>query len=689
MKKIPGKSLESRAVVYLFICYFAVVAARFILALATSAYPTVSVDEFLYYSIARSIASEGKLLFRGQPADYSYILYPLCLSPVYLIFQEGADYYRLIQLWNILIMTSAVFPIYGLFHAMLKDHRALILTMVALLLPEFILGQYIFSEVIIYPLFYTVLYLAYLYIANKKEVNILFIGLAGALLYYAKPGAMVPAAVFLIVFLSRAIKNKDIRQVLFCIAGIVVFASVFVAFQLVLKYVFGYNGGILSIYKMQVGNDYGWHWVVFFKAIPAYVYYFILSCGIIGFAYPCTVFKYWDKEHKRFAGAVLISLAVMIIGTAWTINRHEYASETIHLRYISMYIPLFLLFSLLPQPIKNDQKKANQRPSCILTVLLVFLAVYSIVCGIGVKAGNSACYPFMSLSVILLQNNLPETLQLVFIIAVIACCTAVYLMIEKNKKNRDQNFLPHICAGIMVALMLVNVIFDYVLLRQKIDFKAASQMTEARSVLKDKDYIYVYTDERVMDYGLDINSRNNISSVTLNDMFNHLYTDHGAFIPFIPDASRGMLPSLPLHDTDTIVLDRTVFPLVKLSDDGTVKTLFSDNQICIARISPDKPMVSSIIGNIKKLELQKGTTGILVIYDTGLLSQPLKMRFNIQSDAAQMFTIFSDSETHSVSLTPGRQWYEIVFDRPQTAYNFSVEEANIILYGYELSRQDN
>ena len=60
-----------------------IVIVRFLLALATSTYPVVGIDEFLYSSLGRSIATEGSLLYYGQPADYSYILYPLVLSPVY------------------------------------------------------------------------------------------------------------------------------------------------------------------------------------------------------------------------------------------------------------------------------------------------------------------------------------------------------------------------------------------------------------------------------------------------------------------------------------------------------------------------------------------------------------------------------------------------------------------------------
>ena len=224
MKKTIGSGWAQKPVLTLLVLYLGVSLLRFLLALATSAFPTVSIDEFLYYGLARSIATEGKLLFRGQPADYSYILYPLVLSPIYLFFQEGANFYRLIQAWNILLMSSAVFPMYGLCRAMTGDNKkAMLLTAVFVLMPDLILGQFIFSEAIIYPLFYTVLCCAYRFIVSKDPRHLLLIGGLGALLFYAKPGAMAPSAVFLLVFLVQAVREKNGRQAAFCAASGAVF----------------------------------------------------------------------------------------------------------------------------------------------------------------------------------------------------------------------------------------------------------------------------------------------------------------------------------------------------------------------------------------------------------------------------------------------------------------------------------
>lgn len=80
--------------VYLFLLaiYIVSVSARFVLALLTSTHPISNIDEFLYYGVARSIATKGELLFRGMYADYTYIVYPLVLSPVYLVLKRAPTF---------------------------------------------------------------------------------------------------------------------------------------------------------------------------------------------------------------------------------------------------------------------------------------------------------------------------------------------------------------------------------------------------------------------------------------------------------------------------------------------------------------------------------------------------------------------------------------------------------------------
>ena len=83
----------SHVFIYLFAIYVFFVASRFLLALLTSCRPLNNIDEFLYYGIARSVATKGALLFRGRYADYQFILYPLLLTPVYQskLFQQQLE----------------------------------------------------------------------------------------------------------------------------------------------------------------------------------------------------------------------------------------------------------------------------------------------------------------------------------------------------------------------------------------------------------------------------------------------------------------------------------------------------------------------------------------------------------------------------------------------------------------------
>ena len=92
--------------------YVAAVAIRFVLAILTRRSISITIDEHLYTGIARSIAAGDGIMFRGQTADYSYFAFPLFLSPIYALFPNGTDFFRILQLWSILLMQASVFPIY-------------------------------------------------------------------------------------------------------------------------------------------------------------------------------------------------------------------------------------------------------------------------------------------------------------------------------------------------------------------------------------------------------------------------------------------------------------------------------------------------------------------------------------------------------------------------------------------------
>ena len=170
--------LNKQPILILILLYSAFVLIRFLLAILTSAYPMINIDEFLYYGMARSIAEGKGLMFRGQPADYSYIVYSLFLTPIYLLGIKGPLLYRLLQLWNIMAVTLSVFPLFYLAKSLTKDtHKSIIAVFISMLLPDFMIGQLMMCENLIIPLFYMVLCVFYNYFNEEKFKQIVLSGI--------------------------------------------------------------------------------------------------------------------------------------------------------------------------------------------------------------------------------------------------------------------------------------------------------------------------------------------------------------------------------------------------------------------------------------------------------------------------------------------------------------------------------
>ena len=202
-KRQGSGTMRKNQFVMLIMLYLGCVGIRFLFSFLTSEYPSVGIDEFLYYSLGRSIANSGSLLYRAQPAQYPYFLYPLVLSPVYALFPAGSDFYRLLQLWNSLLMNTAIFPIYGICRKLFPNSRKAVgITVVSMLLSDFMLGGFIFSEVLIYPLFFALFHEIISMTYEKKTVHLVWVGILGACLYFTKPGAVVPAAAALLLLWS-------------------------------------------------------------------------------------------------------------------------------------------------------------------------------------------------------------------------------------------------------------------------------------------------------------------------------------------------------------------------------------------------------------------------------------------------------------------------------------------------------
>src|SRR4029077_14252264 len=68
-------------------------------------------DEYIYGSIARSLAQSGKPMIRGSSAHFPAMLEPLLAAPFWLT-HDAELAYRLTQAENALAMSLAAVPVY-------------------------------------------------------------------------------------------------------------------------------------------------------------------------------------------------------------------------------------------------------------------------------------------------------------------------------------------------------------------------------------------------------------------------------------------------------------------------------------------------------------------------------------------------------------------------------------------------
>ena len=610
--------------------YVVFVLARFLPALLTSAYPFVNIDEFLYYGMARSIANGEGLTFRGQPADYSYILYSLVLSPVYLTGLKGPVLYRAMQLWNILLITLSIFPLYRIALKCVGDERkGLWLTGISMLLPDFLLGQLMMAENVIIPLFYTLFCLILDYLENEKLWKILLIGLIGGLLFSAKPGAVIPAAVFFILLLVFSLAKRDIKQFPRIGAGAAVMIAAAGFFFLLVK-LFNGNASVLSLYESQITDAA--HLDVFFRFIGVYILNFLIASGFGCVFLLGKKYKYFSFDRKFVLYVILLSLIITIIGVSWSVNRYEYNANTAHMRYIGMYISLLFIFSMIPLTDLERKHKSKQKLSVFAVLPAAVFIFLLIVIGIYAGVNQYTVFPENMTFSVLIQL-FRDKVSGSFLTAIICslCLMFVYLIWQKEIQTAERAAVI-----VLIACMVINNVTAYGISHQDTRFTYADNSDKLLKTIPDStDLLFVYTDDQISSYygAMDVYSPKGITYVSLNDLFNHLYDTKGIYVPFIPDGLRGNIPVRETPDTDTIFLDPTSYAMLKLSENAEHLTFNEDGLHLVKITDKNERWLDWVIGNTENLYLEAGNTGILLIFSDKYIQSPLTFRFKVMADS--------------------------------------------------------
>jgi hypothetical protein len=250
----------------------------------------------------------------------------------------------------------------------------------------------------------------------------------------------------------------------------------FLLLWLLVRFGFGYEGNLLGVYHEQLSaQDVGRNF--FLETVGLYPYYFILACGILPMMAAILFFPKWNRENRQFFLLMMGSTMVVMIGTAWAVNRSEY-TRYLFMRYSDMYLPLVLIACLFPEreDLPADPERKRSAKALILPLILI---VYTVVCTIAwgstVGAGSALDNHFMmSLASMMLENIEGISAVLIFIL-----CGASLFFIGWNPNRKATAVF---CTAVFAVACLANNAAGYSISRSNTSFKYGE---EARRTQKD------------------------------------------------------------------------------------------------------------------------------------------------------------------------------------------------------------
>ena len=367
---------------------------RFTVALA-HATPLYFPDEYIYASIARSLAEHGRPLIRNAPAHFPALLEPLAAAPFWLFHDPGLAY-RLTQAENALAMSCAAIPAYLLTRRLgLGIGLALVAAAVAVASPNLFFISFVLADPLAYPLVLAAVYAAVCALARPTRGNQLaFMGLAALtaltrIQYVLLPVVFVLGA--LVVergSIRSALRSFRLTWAVFCapLLGLVVLGP---------SRVLGYYDSVVSLHVRAVAIL---HWIATDSMLLVYCAGWVLVPGaLLGFAY--ALGRPRSREEAAFGGVTAGLLLVLFAETSLYASN---GSPRFQARYFMALLPLVLPWFAL----YLTRGRPARLLTCLLAVVLlaisarVPLAPYSV-------ADNKQDSPFL-LGVFRLEHALGE-----------------------------------------------------------------------------------------------------------------------------------------------------------------------------------------------------------------------------------------------------------------------------------------
>jgi hypothetical protein len=179
--------------------------------------PFIMVDEIIWSEVARGIADAGEPLLRGRPDPGYSPVYPLLISPAYLLFDSLPTAYAAVKTVNAVLMSLAAIPAFFLARRVVRDPYALLAALLAVAVPSLAYTGTVMTENAFYPLFLVVVLVLVLALERPTPLRVLLLLALTGLMYATRVQAvaLVPAILLaplvLAVFERRGVRDTFSR----------------------------------------------------------------------------------------------------------------------------------------------------------------------------------------------------------------------------------------------------------------------------------------------------------------------------------------------------------------------------------------------------------------------------------------------------------------------------------------------
>lgn len=663
-KAIKTNQWYSRPCVMIWGIYIVSVALRFALACTVSAGPTVYIDEGLYINIARSLMAQGEVMYRAQPVSYVYLLYPISMLPAFLL-PASVNLYRVLQLWNAVMISTMVFPVYLLCRQLkIKKEQAYTVSAVSMLLPEIALSTYLVAESLIYPLMMWIFFLAYLTVDKDEKWYLpLLFGILNGVSYFAKPGCVVFGICFLLVALAYSLKKHDKKRAGLMLLGLLLTGGVialgYAAYGLLFE-----KASVLNLYEKQIPSIDLENILIMAQGVVFHILAFAISAGSALVLIPCAGFKRLSEKQQVFFAAFLLGVIAMAVSVAIMIVPYEYdgtwGKAAVHLRYLMYFLPVLLSFMYLPGLEGLRLKKKGLLALAVLSVIFIFPSGFNFFTASAGTYNSPALNAFYA-------HRAGKTLGILCICAVTA---ANLYLIGRLRKGAYNPAIRRTACMAICAFMLINGAMAYKNHRA-IDAELEKDADFVAQALADEDFVVV-TNNRYDDfrgYQLDAHLHTPAQMVVMNNMLLDAVETGGVYRSFTPVVQAPNAANLPTIETDTLLFDVTTADYVEFAD--TVKTTKSPNGLyTIAQIEAGKPYLKTAIASMSAYTLSAADQGSLLVFDEEMLSRgEVTLHITMRSPAgAAQVTFASAGQTVTVDVHEQPQQYSVTLPLSGNAF---------------------